>query len=59
MATVAEGKKEWTEGRRERRKEGSRSEKGAVQKVNCWSEVFIGIAGGREREWDYALKTTV
>lgn len=27
----------------------------AMQKVNCWSEVFIGSAGGRE----YALKTTV
>lgn len=38
---------------------GGCSEKGAMQKVNCWSEVFIGSAGGREQEWEYALKTTV
>lgn len=38
---------------------GVYSEKGAMQKVNCWSEVFIGSAGGRELEWEYALKTTV
>lgn len=35
------------------------SEKGAMQKVNCWSEVFIGSARGREWEWENALKTTV
>lgn len=61
-AAVAEGKKDWTERRRakeRREKNGGSSEKGAVQKVNCWSEVFIGSAGGREREWEYALKTTV
>ena len=40
-------------------KDGGVSEKGAMQKVNCWSEVFIGSAGGREREWEDALKTTV
>lgn len=48
----------WRE--RERGKEGQgSSEKGAMQKVNCWSEVFIGSAGGRELEWENALKTTV
>lgn len=59
-AAVAEGKKEWTERRRAKEKKGEGrgcSEKGAMQKVNCWSEVFIGSAGGRE--WEYALKTTV
>lgn len=54
----------WREGERRREKDGvwgggGCSEKGAMQKVNCWSEVFIGSAGGREQEWEYALKTTV
>lgn len=52
----AAGKEGWME----RRKEGQgSSKKGAMQKVNCWSEVFIGSMGGRERERENALKTTV
>ncbi len=54
---MAEGQKEWTERRRAKEKKGEgwgSSEKGAMQKVNCWSEVFIGSAGGREQEWEYA-----
>lgn len=46
---------------KERESGGKRGavEERAVQKVNCWSEFFIGSVGGREREWEYALKTTV
>lgn len=65
-----EGKNEWMERRSAKKREGWRGgsgdggggvygEEGAMQKVNCWSEVFIGSAGGREQEWEYALKTTV
>lgn len=48
--------------RRDGRKEGSgeidgEQQDGPMEKVNCWSEVFIGIARGRE--WENVLKTTV
>lgn len=51
-AAVAEGTEEWTERRRAKEKKGEGRggggrEKGAMQKVNCWSEVFLlGVQEG-------------